>query len=351
GHDSAVAVSWTTATELQNLGFLLYRSESEDGPYERITASLIPGLGSSPHGASYRYVDAGLSNGTTYFYKLEDIETTGRTRMHGPVSATPSADRSTLPPSPTSLITVGNPEGNAFRVLRRGPGGVTLELVTEGFYAEPQEDGTVRIEIPGFEPRSELSIPVLRPWVEVVVGRNVAIASVQASSVESFSGLPPVGAERLEIFATRKGTVRAGREPRRAPLGTTGLFPERVARLLQVGFQGDTKKAELELAPLRWNVGTGELMLARRLVVELDFRGERERRHREPTSHRTRDPLLRLITSSNGLHEVRYEDLFDGRRGFAAEKLRLSRQGKLVAFHIEPDSARFGPGSELYFLS
>jgi hypothetical protein len=69
----------------------LYRSESEDGPYTRITTSVIPGLGSSPTGARYSWRDSGLSNGVTYFYRLEDIETTGRTELHGPLSATPMA--------------------------------------------------------------------------------------------------------------------------------------------------------------------------------------------------------------------------------------------------------------------
>ena len=60
GLDGAVELTWETGSEMDNLGFHLYRSLSEEGPYERITVSLIPGLGSSPAGARYRYVDAGL---------------------------------------------------------------------------------------------------------------------------------------------------------------------------------------------------------------------------------------------------------------------------------------------------
>jgi hypothetical protein len=91
GVDGAVELTWETGSELENLGFHLYRSLSEEGPYEQITASVIPGLGSSPAGANYSYVDSGLTNGVTYYYKLEDIETTGTTELHGPVSATPQA--------------------------------------------------------------------------------------------------------------------------------------------------------------------------------------------------------------------------------------------------------------------
>ncbi len=38
----------------------------EAGPWERVTSSLIPGLGSSPEGASYSWTDTGLANGTRY---------------------------------------------------------------------------------------------------------------------------------------------------------------------------------------------------------------------------------------------------------------------------------------------
>jgi hypothetical protein len=57
-----------------------------------------------------------------------------------------------------------------------------------------------------------------------------------------------------------------------------------------------------------------------------------------------------------GLHRVDYEDVFPPissprPRGFPASSLRLSRQGRDVAFHMEPAGAPFGPGSSLYFLS
>jgi len=53
GLDGAVEVRWRTGSELDNLGFHLYRGASAGGPWTRLTSSLIPGLGSSPVGQSY----------------------------------------------------------------------------------------------------------------------------------------------------------------------------------------------------------------------------------------------------------------------------------------------------------
>ena len=383
GLDGAVELFWETGSELNNLGFHLHRSSSERGSYERITAQAIPGLGSSPVGAKYSYRDTGLTNGVTYYYKLEDIETTGKTEFHGPVPATPTAGAASTggnsgdgssdsgssgsssgEEGATSLITYGDPSANTLRVLRRGRGQVVLELETEGFYAVPQEDGSVRLEIPGFEALTETNapgIPVKRSWVEALAGRKVKLVSVTARRVEAFTGLRPSDAEVAEMVATPEGTVRAARRRAREAFREDGLSPSSAARLVSVGFQGEDKKALVELAPLRWDESRGQLLLARRLVVRLSFRerepselstdGVRGRRYAKKPSHDQHNVVAHLLTTERGLHSVRYEDVMRGRRGVRAKTLRMSRQGETVTFHLEPSSRRFKPGSTLYFMS
>jgi hypothetical protein len=350
GVNSAVELRWETASELSNLGFHLYRATAAEGPYERITAAAIPGLGSSPVGASYFHRDEGLQNGAEYFYKLEDIETTGKSTLHGPVSATPSAGVAPAPPESGSRITYGRPEENSFRIVERTANGLVVELTTEGFYAEPQEDGSVLLEIPGFDLlEGSPSVPVLRPWIDAVVGRGVALAAVRESELSEFGGLRPSGAGGGEIVATRAGAVRARRGPARAGVASRTLAPKTSARVRQVGFQGERRKAQLELAPLRWNGTTEELVLARKLTVSIGFRGRAaDGRGKAP---RSRSVAARLVTSRRGLHRVSYEDLFSRGRAVSADSIRLSRRGSAVPFHVEPDASRFGLGSQLYFLS
>lgn len=372
GGDQSVELAWATASEVNNIGFHLYRAESEDGPYEPITAAPVPGLGSSPEGARYAYTDSGLRNGTTYFYKLEDIDTAGETKLHGPVSATPqpgetSSSNEGPPPPSRGSLTYGDPAGMSFRILHQDERQAVLELVTPGFYADAEDDGSVRISVPGFVELADTgapSLPVKRAWVEAVAGRAIKLSSIRATDVVTFSGLRPAAAAPPELEATPRGTVRAraGRgRPQPAP-SATGIYPREVSRLVTSGFQGESKKALVELAPLRWDSSSGQLSLARRLEVRLVFAGRdvgeeardarRGRAHRESGNHALRSGLVaRLAVREPGLHAVRFEEVFGRGRAVEPGRLRLSRLSSPVAFHTEPRGGVFGPGSRLFFVS
>ena len=87
--DRRVLLSWTTATEIDNAGFNIYRKEKGSTSLVKVNGSLIPGRGTASGGASYSFVDTGVKSGTTYLYYLYDIDTAGKATSHGPVSATP----------------------------------------------------------------------------------------------------------------------------------------------------------------------------------------------------------------------------------------------------------------------
>lgn len=86
--DTGIRVEWETASELDSLGFNVYRAESVDGPRTRLNADLIasqnPG---SPVGATYQFVDETASPGVTYYYWLEAMDIHGGSLFHGPVNA------------------------------------------------------------------------------------------------------------------------------------------------------------------------------------------------------------------------------------------------------------------------
>jgi len=78
-----VALTWQTATEVDNAGYNIYRSRLRDGEYKKINDALIPAKGDATTGASYRYEDTPPARGT-FYYKLEDVDTNGISTMHGP---------------------------------------------------------------------------------------------------------------------------------------------------------------------------------------------------------------------------------------------------------------------------
>jgi hypothetical protein len=88
GRKREVVLRWTTASEMNNAGFVLYRAASAQGPWQRVTPALIPAKGSESSGASYTFVDrpAGRLARGTVWYLLEDLDLSGAATRHPPVS-------------------------------------------------------------------------------------------------------------------------------------------------------------------------------------------------------------------------------------------------------------------------
>ena len=85
--DNALVICWETATEMDLLGFHLYRSDTgAPVSFVRLNEGLIPSQSpGSSAGATYEWVDAGVSAGQTHFYLLEDVDVYGKATRHGPV--------------------------------------------------------------------------------------------------------------------------------------------------------------------------------------------------------------------------------------------------------------------------
>ncbi len=81
---NGVELAWVTATETDNLGFIISRSESENGQYQQIasynSSDLLKGQGTTSQQTEYAYTDFSINQipGKTYFYRLEDVDITGK---------------------------------------------------------------------------------------------------------------------------------------------------------------------------------------------------------------------------------------------------------------------------------
>ena len=73
GHPGSVVLDWETATEIDNAGFVVNRSNVQNSDYQRIS-EFIAAKGDPLLGARYTYTDTNVVNGEGYWYKLEAID-------------------------------------------------------------------------------------------------------------------------------------------------------------------------------------------------------------------------------------------------------------------------------------
>jgi len=85
-----VTLKWTTESEINNLGFEIYRSMEEDSLYILLSSYKfnedLVGQGNSSTKHFYTYTDTELLVNQTYWYKLADVDLKGIKTYHGPLS-------------------------------------------------------------------------------------------------------------------------------------------------------------------------------------------------------------------------------------------------------------------------
>lgn len=104
----SVVLTWMTGTEVNNLGFNLYRSTSPGLRKD----TLISGPGMIPSksfgdvmGQSYSFTDTSVATNQTYYYTLESIDTSSAAELFGPAAAPPGAVPAAATPTATKTST------------------------------------------------------------------------------------------------------------------------------------------------------------------------------------------------------------------------------------------------------
>ena len=368
--DKAVNLLWQTGSELDNLGFYLYRSLSPSGPWTRLTASArSPGSGRprSARRTPSRIPASRTERATTTVSRtwtpLRGSPRTARSpRSRARETASDNGGSSTKkkdaasPSCPDWVVTAygslagsassasltctrhGDPEAVSLDVVSRDARQATLELRTGGFYALHEASGKVRVFVPGFDFQEDPQAPALpsrRALVEAVVGRSVTLAGVRALDEVGFPGLVPTALGQAEMQLASDGTVRAGRRalPQRAPQHVS----TDLARLLPSVFQGETKSAVVILTPLRYDSRRQQIVLSKRVLVRLVFtgretgengRGSLGRRER-PQKPVAGEPLARLYTTSPGLYAVSFDQLVSAREAGALRCRSFDSSGRV----------------------
>jgi uncharacterized repeat protein (TIGR01451 family) len=120
---TGVKLTWRTASETDNFGFNVYRSERLNGARTKVNASLVEGQGTGS-GSTYTMTDFNVAPGK-WFYWLEDVDYDGTLTIHGPVIVTVPEARTT--------------DADAF--LLEEPGVYSLAPVGDGSRSQVEVDG------------------------------------------------------------------------------------------------------------------------------------------------------------------------------------------------------------------
>lgn len=78
-------IKWQTASEVDNFGYDIYRGLKEEGPFEKITVTPLPGHGTTDEPSQYEYYDEKIEEGVEYWYYVESISIQGDREKFTPV--------------------------------------------------------------------------------------------------------------------------------------------------------------------------------------------------------------------------------------------------------------------------
>ncbi len=92
--DSQLTLDWTANGEYDVAGYNIYRAMSETGPYTRLTSQPV---------AATTYQETGLANGTTYWYRITAVDTSGNESAQSAAKSGMPRDASP-PAAPTGLV-------------------------------------------------------------------------------------------------------------------------------------------------------------------------------------------------------------------------------------------------------
>ena len=94
------AIKWSTASEVDNFGYDVFRGDKEEGPFTRLNAKVIAGAGTVDEPRYYQYVDESIEVGKEYWYYVESISLAGVREKFTPVfkSKAKTADGKAMSP-------------------------------------------------------------------------------------------------------------------------------------------------------------------------------------------------------------------------------------------------------------
>ena len=89
---AVVVIDWSTASEIDIVGFNIYRGEQNEEDFSKINSEIIPASQEPLTGGNYSFQDHDVTPGRVYYYLLEDVSMDGGVSRNGPIEVKAQAD-------------------------------------------------------------------------------------------------------------------------------------------------------------------------------------------------------------------------------------------------------------------
>lgn len=78
-------IRWSTASEVDNFGYDIFRGLAKEGPFEKVNAKPVLGKGTTDEPQAYEYYDTSIEQGIAYWYYVESISIQGVREIFTPI--------------------------------------------------------------------------------------------------------------------------------------------------------------------------------------------------------------------------------------------------------------------------
>jgi hypothetical protein len=178
---NTIRVFWSAATELDTASYQLFRADSATptdwgAPIHQVAA------GGSVSSADYEYVDASVTAGVSYYYRLVDIAVGGAATPHGPVSA-----RLTLPGEVATATITPSPTLQVVPTATTGAGGGFVPTATSTL-----PPPTATRQFANTPTNAPAGTPVLTAPTSAVVAPRLSPTPLPGAAVATPTGQPVI---------------------------------------------------------------------------------------------------------------------------------------------------------------
>jgi hypothetical protein len=85
-------IKWSTASEVENFGYDVFRGDKEEGPFTKLNSKIIAGAGTVDEPRYYQYVDETIEVAREYWYYVESVSMAGVREKFTPVFKSKAKD-------------------------------------------------------------------------------------------------------------------------------------------------------------------------------------------------------------------------------------------------------------------